>query len=74
MRDEGWIGDLLIEEVELCDVVVLNKRDLVRNEGVDKLEDIVRRLEGDGKIIKRRECEVDINDVLDRGGFAFEKG
>ncbi|MEB5575525.1 GTP-binding protein [Staphylococcus hominis] len=73
VTDERSIADLLIDQVEFCDVLVLNKTDLVTNEAIDKLEHILRTLQPDAKIIKTTQSQVDINDVLDTGRFDFEK-
>lgn len=73
VTDERSIADLLIDQVEFCDVLVLNKTDLVTNEALDKLEHILRTLQTDAKIIKTTQSQVDINDVLDTGRFDFEK-
>lgn len=73
VTDERSIADLLIDQVEFCDVLVLNKTDLVTNEALDKLEHILRTLQPDAKMIKTTQSQVDINDVLDTGRFDFEK-
>lgn len=73
VTDERSIADLLIDQVEFCDVLVLNKTDLVTNEALDNLEHILRTLQPDAKIIKTTQSQVDINDVLDTGRFDFEK-
>ena len=49
VTDERSIADLLIDQVEFCDVLVLNKTDLVTNEALDKLEHILRTLQPDAK-------------------------
>ena len=73
VTDERSIADLLIDQVEFCDVLVLNKTDLVTNEALDKLEHILRTLQPDAKMIKTTQAQVDINDILDTGRFDFEK-
>lgn len=73
VTDERSIADLLIDQVEFCDVLVLNKTDLVTNEALDKLEHILRTLQPNAKMIKTTQSQVDINDVLDTGRFDFEK-
>ena len=73
VTDERSIAYLLIDQVEFCDVLVLNKTDLVTNEALDKLEHILRTLQPDAKMIKTTQSQVDINDVLDTGRFDFEK-
>ncbi|MEJ7483513.1 GTP-binding protein [Staphylococcus hominis] len=73
VTDERSIADLLIDQVEFCDVLVLNKTDLVTNEALEKLEHILRTLQPNAKMIKTTQSQVDINDVLDTGRFDFEK-
>lgn len=71
--DERSIADLLIDQVEFCDVLVLNKIDLVTEAELTKLENILRKLQPDAHLIKTINAEVDINEVLDTGRFDFEQ-
>lgn len=71
--DERSIADLLIDQVEFCDVLVLNKTDLVTEAELTKLENILRKLQPDAHLIKTTNAEVDINEVLDTGCFDFEQ-
>lgn len=71
--DERSIADLLIDQVEFCDVLVINKTDLVTEAELIKLENILRKLQPDAKLIKTTNAEVDINDVLNTGRFDFEQ-
>lgn len=71
--DERSIADLLIDQVEFCDVLVLNKTDLVTEAELTKLENILRKLQPDAHLIKTTNAEVDINEVLDTGRFDFEQ-
>lgn len=71
--DERSIADLLIDQVEFCDVLVLNKTDLVTEVELTKLENILRKLQPDAHLIKTTNAEVDINEVLDTGRFDFEQ-
>ncbi|ECO1693498.1 GTP-binding protein, partial [Listeria monocytogenes] len=50
--DERSIADLLIDQVEFCDVLVLNKTDLVTEAELTKLENILRKLQPDAHLIK----------------------
>lgn len=71
--DERSIADLLIDQVEFCDVLVLNKTDLVTEAELTKLENILRKLQPDVHLIKTTNAEVDINEVLNTGRFDFEQ-
>ncbi|MFC0138190.1 cobalamin biosynthesis protein CobW [Staphylococcus petrasii] len=71
--DERSIADLLIDQVEFCDVLVLNKMDLVTEAELTKLESILRKLQPEAKLIKTINAEVDIAEVLNTGRFNFEK-
>ena len=71
--DERSIADLLIAQVAFCDVLVLNKTDLVTEAELTKLENILRKLQPDAHLIKTTNAEVDINEVLDTGRFDFEQ-
>ncbi len=73
ITDERSIADLLIDQIEFCDVLVLNKTDLVTKEELSKLENILKKLQPNAKLIKTTNARVDINDVLHTGRFNFEK-
>lgn len=71
--DERTIADLLIDQVEFCDVLVLNKTDLVTEEELDRLENVLKKLQPEAKLIKTTNSQVDLADVLNTGRFNFEK-
>src|SRR5699024_9774558 len=70
--DERTIADLLIDQVEFCDVLVLNKTDLVSEEELNKLEGILRKLQPTAKFIRTQNSVVELSDVLNTGLFDFE--
>ncbi|MCD0909369.1 GTP-binding protein, partial [Staphylococcus aureus] len=50
--DERSIADLLIDQVEFCDVLIINKIDLISEEELAKLEKVLSALQPIAKIIK----------------------
>lgn len=70
--DERTIADLLIDQVEFCDVLVLNKTDLVTEEELARLENVLKKLQPEAKLIKTTNSQVDLADVLNTGRFDFE--
>ena len=51
-EDERTIANLLIDQVEFCDVMIINKTDLVSEKELERLEQILTTLQPDAKIIK----------------------
>ncbi|SKR86362.1 cobalamin synthesis protein, P47K [Mycobacteroides abscessus subsp. abscessus] len=72
-EDERTIADLLIDQVEFCNVMIINKTDLVSEKELGRLEQILTTLQPDAKIIKTVNSEVDLKEVLNTQRFDFEK-
>ena len=72
-QDLRDVTDLLIDQVEMCDVLLLNKCDLVAEEDLQRLEGIMRKLQPSAKIIRSVLGEVDLSEVLNTNRFDFEK-
>ncbi|WP_379142774.1 GTP-binding protein [Paenibacillus sp. sgz500992] len=67
------IVDLLIDQIETCDVLLLNKCDLVEEQELNKLEAVLRRLQPGAKIIRTVNGVVDPKEILNTHLFDFEK-
>ena len=70
--DERDVADLLIDQIEFCDVLVLNKCDLVGPEELDRLERILCALQPEAKIIRTTNGIIDSKEILNTGRFDFE--
>ncbi|GAB7010247.1 zinc metallochaperone ZinU [Halorubrum trueperi] len=66
------LADVLVEGIEFCDVLVLNKTDMVPDDVLDEIESVADRLGPRAKRIRTSYSEVDPGDVLDTGRFDFE--
>ncbi len=71
--DEDDIEALLIQQIEFCTTLVLNKADLVTKEQVEELKALVRGLQKDAKIIVAEQGDVDLDDLLNTGRFSFDE-
>jgi len=71
--DERDVADLLIDQIEFCDVLILNKCDVVSVEELDRLERILRALQPEAKIIRTVNGEIDPAEILNTGRFDFER-
>ncbi|MCY7432155.1 GTP-binding protein [Bacillus safensis] len=71
--DEREISDLLIDQIEFCDVLIINKCDLVSPSELDRLEHVLNKLQPEASIIKTSKGIVQQDDILNTGLFDFEK-
>ena len=53
--------------------MIINKIDLISDEALEKLENVLRALQPEAKIIKTVNAKVELSDVLNTQLFDFEK-
>jgi len=71
--DHRTVVDLLIDQVEFCDVIVLNKTDLVSVEDLNRLHNILHMLNPDARIVASAFGKIPLDEVLGTGRFDFDK-
>ncbi len=69
--DEDDIESLLIQQIEFCSTLILNKVDTVTPEQLAELKAIVRSLQKEAVIIEAEQGNVDLAEVLDTNRFDF---
>ncbi|WPO98461.1 zinc metallochaperone GTPase ZigA [Pseudomonas sp. HR96] len=72
-EDTRTVVDLLIEQVEFCDVIVLNKLDLVSDSQRDELYAILASLNPRARIEPAAFGKVALDKLLDTGLFDFDE-
>jgi len=72
-EDQRTVVDLLIGQIEFCDVIVLNKADLISAEQREQLTAIMRSLNPRAHIEIAEFGKVPLERVLDTGLFDFEE-
>lgn len=72
LADED-IANLLIQQIEFCNTIILNKVDCVDGEQLAKVKAVVRSLQPEAKIIEASYGKVPVSEILDTGLFDFEK-
>ncbi len=70
---EDDIENLLIQQVEFCNLILLNKASEVKPEELARIKDIIRALQPEAKIIECDYANVDLNLLVDSESFAFTK-
>jgi G3E family GTPase len=71
-EDRRTVVDLLTEQIEFCDVIVLNKTDLVTAHELELLKGVLRVLNARAKIVESCFGQVSVGQILDTGLFDFE--
>lgn len=69
--EEDDVESLLIQQIEFCTTLVLNKTDMVSAEQVAELRAIVRSLQKNAVIVEAQRSEVPLDELLDTGRFDF---
>ncbi|WP_214630953.1 GTP-binding protein [Paenibacillus agaridevorans] len=70
--DTREVVDLLIDQIEFCDVLILNKCDMVEADKLGELEIVLRTLQPRAKFIRAEQGVVDPKEILHTGLFDFE--
>lgn len=71
--DQRSVVDLLIDQIEFCDVLILNKTDLISESQRTKLLAIMRSLNPRARIITSQFGQVPLDEVLNTGLFDFDQ-
>ena len=71
--DEDDIEALLIQQLEFCTTVVLNKCDTVTREQIDELKGIIRSLQKEAVIVEAEQGDVPLDELLDTNRFDFNR-
>ena len=72
-EDGRTLSDLLIDQVEFANVILLNKMDLIGEDDADALEAAIRKLNPAAKLIRTKESNVDLKEVVGTGLFDMEE-
>lgn len=71
--DEEDIENLVIQQIEFCNIILLNKASEVKPEELERIRQIIRALQPKAEIIDCDYGEVDFDKILNTGMFDFEK-
>ena len=71
--EEDDIENLLIQQIEFCNIVLLNKAAEVSPDELKRIKEIVRALQPKAEIIECNYGDVDLNKIVDTGMFDFNE-
>ena len=71
--DEEDIENLIIQQIEFCNLILLNKASEVKPEELARIKQIIRTLQPAAKIIECDYAKVSLDDLIDTHLFNFER-
>ena len=71
--DDDDLEKLIIEQIEFCNIILLNKASEVRPEELGRIRSIIKALQPKAKIIECNFCDIDLDGILDTGMFNFDQ-
>ena len=71
-ESEDDIENLVIQQIEFCDVLIINKSSEVSKSELDKLTKIIRNLQPKAKLLYSDYSKVNMQDILDTNLFDME--
>ncbi|MFC2821843.1 MAG: CobW family GTP-binding protein [Spirochaetales bacterium] len=70
--EEEDIESLLIQQIEFCSTLVINKVDLVTEKDLEKVRKVIKALHPGVKVIETDHGNVPVSDILATGSFDFD--
>ena len=71
--DEEDIENLVIQQIEFCNIILLNKADDVEPAQLERIRQILRGIQPDARIIPCNYGDVDLQELIDTNLFDYEK-
>jgi len=73
VEDERTVVDLLVDQIEFCNVLVLNKTDLMQPSEISRLEGILKTFNPSAQIIYSQFGQVPLDRIMNTGLFDFDQ-
>lgn len=70
--EDDDIENLIIQQVEFCTKIVVNKTDLVSREDLNEVETVLKALQPDAEFIEAEHGKVALDKILDTNSFDFD--
>ena len=71
--DDEDIENLIIQQIEFCNTIILNKVDTVTPEQLGKVKAIIRKLQPEAVMFETNYGQIDVDEILNTNRFDFEK-
>ena len=70
---EDDIENLVIQQIEFCNIILLNKASMVTPDELGRIREIIRAIQPKAEIIECDYCDIDFSKILYTGMFDFDK-
>lgn len=71
--DDRNIVDLLVDQIEFANVIVVNKTDLVSPYDLEKIDQVIRKLNPGAQVLHSTESRVPLSEILGTGRFQLSE-
>ena len=71
--DEDDIENLIIQQIEFCNMILLNKASEVSAAELDHIRQIIRAIQPEAEIIECDYCNVPLEKLIETGSFDFDR-
>ncbi|MBP5421282.1 MAG: GTP-binding protein [Paludibacteraceae bacterium] len=70
--DEEDLANLVIQQIEFCDVIILNKVNEVSAEELKEVKEVVRKLQPHAQILESNYAQIDLDEIINCHKFDME--
>ena len=71
--EEYDVESLIIQQIEFCNRIIVNKVDTVSKEELNKVKSIIKKLQPEAEMIEAVKGNVPVSEILNTSSFDFEK-
>lgn len=66
------IVNLIVDQMEFCNTIILNKCDLLSNDELQKVKEVVKTLQPDAGIVETEHAKVEVQAILEASEFDYD--
>jgi G3E family GTPase len=71
--EDSDIATLIIDQIEFCNKIILNKCDLLNEQQLERVLSVIRNFQTKAEIIKATKCKVDLDLLITKNKFNYEQ-
>lgn len=72
-QDDADIINLVMDQIEFCNLILLNKCDLLNREQLDQVKRVIRQLQPEAELLETTYGKTDVSKILNQKRFDYDK-